>query len=118
MYDDDGDGRYDVGIVDDALTFMALGLEPGGCTLRIILNDIEGARARCHHHGLGVFDNTFRAARHVLSGITFASPDYVRAWQEHSGLYGADASLAVQIKLNDYETYEEIMGFIKKHRKD
>lgn len=109
--------KYDQGIVEEALVFMAFGLPPGGCTMRMILNDITGARARMHPHSVPHIDRTFREVREIVRGIQITSRDDVDDWMKNGGIVGADASVAIQIKLTSEGTYQNIMAFVDKYRK-
>lgn len=110
------DNLADQGVIEDALTFAALGLEPGGCTMRMILNDLEGATKRCHPIAKPHIHNTFAAVRHIVQPLNLTSPDDVKAWMMHGGLMGADPVFAIQMKLACHETYERIMTFMARYR--
>lgn len=113
-----GENLADQGVIEDAMTFAALGLEPGGCTMRMILNDLEGATKRCHPIAKPHIHNTFAAVRHIVRPLNLTSPDDVQAWMQQGGLMGADPVFAIQMKLTCRETYEEIMKLVARFRRE
>lgn len=112
------DRLADQGVIEDAMAFAALGLEPGSCTMSMILNDLEGATKRCHPVAKPHIHNTFAAVRHIVHPLNLTSPDDVRAWMQQGGLMGADPVFAIQMKLACQKTYEEIMKLMARFRRE
>jgi hypothetical protein len=108
----------DQGVIEDAMIFVALGLEPGGCTMSMILNDLKAATNRCHPIAKPYIHNTFKAVRHVIRPLNLKSPEDVQEWMKQGGLLGSDPVFAIQMKLTCPTTYESIMRLVKKFRKE